>query len=78
MGKVRAVDSQEFINSPKGRYDAWLKRDGKIYCKFHQQIHPDNIESIRLVSGSTTKKIKNEIEVKNFKYCPRCFVVATV
>lgn len=77
-GKIEFTNSPAFINSPNGRYDAWLKRDDKVYCKFHQRIHPDNVESIKLQHGSTVKKTKKEIEVKHFRYCPRCFVTSTV
>jgi hypothetical protein len=74
-GKVELVNDPKFINSPKGRYEAWLKRDDK-YCRFHPLVHPDNIKDILLKNGSTSKEVKKVIEVTSFKYCPRCFAIA--
>jgi len=63
-------------NWPWGRYDAYLKRDDTKYCKFHPQIHPDNIASIHLKDGETKKQKGKVIEVDRFRYCPRCFIMA--
>ncbi len=77
-GKVEFIKTPQYINSPIGRYEEWLKRDDNIYCKFHSKIHPDNVESIRLKEGSVTKTVKKNIEVEHFRYCPRCFIISSV
>jgi len=77
-GKIETQDTPEFINSFLGREKAWRARDSKKYCIFHPHIHKDNEKDILLKDGSTSKTVKKNIEVKNFKYCPRCFTVATI
>lgn len=71
-GKIEAyVDP----NTPAGRRKAWLNR-GKEYCPLHPNIHPDNEKDIRLVEGSTQKKVGDIVEERKFRYCPRCFAVS--
>lgn len=77
-GKIETQDTPEFINSPRGRYDAWKKRDTSLYCVLHPNIHPDNISSIRLLLGSTEKKVGKNIEVTSFRYCRRCFATVMI
>lgn len=61
-------------NSPIGRYQSSLFRD-KAYCQFHPQIHPDNIEKIKLKDGHWEGINKNKLPIhREFKYCPKCFI----
>lgn len=77
IGKIETKDTPEFINGLLGREKAWRARDSK-YCMFHPHIHPDNAEDILLKDGSTSETIGKNIEVKNYKFCPRCFAVAKI
>ena len=66
----------EDINSSLGRFKASQTRDTSIYCNFHPQIHPDNVEDIRLKKGIIEHRKTNGelISTTEFMYCPRCFI----
>lgn len=72
MDTAKALD----INSPLGRFKASQVRDMSLYCKFHPQIHPDNVEDIRLKKGIIEHRKNNGelLSTEEFMYCPRCFI----
>jgi hypothetical protein len=71
LPKIPLTEEQK--NMPWGRREMWLQRDDKIYCPFHPQIHPDNIEQIKYKSGGTEKEKDGVLETKTFEFCPKCF-----
>ncbi len=68
--------SEQEKNSPVGRHRAYQLRDDTKFCKLHPQIHPDNVEDIRLKKGMIQHRKPNGdlISSEKFVYCPRCYV----